>query len=87
MRPDRRLRLITTIDVGMQDICEKALVDKLKELNATVGVVVLMEVTTGEVKAIVNMTQAETVNIMKCATMQSAICSNRVLPSRQPLSW
>lgn len=23
--------LITTIDVGMQDICEKALVDKLKE--------------------------------------------------------
>ena len=26
--------LITTIDVGMQDICEKALVDKLKELNA-----------------------------------------------------
>ena len=41
----------------MQDICEKALVDKLKELNATVGVVVLMEVATGEVKAIVNMTQ------------------------------
>lgn len=49
--------LVSTIDVGMQDICEKALVDKLKELNATVGVVVLMEVTTGEVKAIVNMTQ------------------------------
>lgn len=47
--------LITTIDVGMQDICEKALVDKLKELNASVGVVALMEVTTGEVKAIVNM--------------------------------
>lgn len=49
--------LISTIDIGMQDICEKALVDKLKELNASVGVVVLMEVTTGEVKAIVNMTQ------------------------------
>lgn len=49
--------LITTIDVGMQDICEKALVDKLKELNASVGVVVLMEVATGEVKAIVNMMQ------------------------------
>ena len=28
--------LISTIDVGMQDICEKALVDKLKELNAYV---------------------------------------------------
>lgn len=47
--------LIATIDVGMQDICEKALVDKLKELNASVGVAVLMEVATGEVKAIVNM--------------------------------
>ena len=51
--------LLTTIDVGMQDICEKALVDKLKELNASVGVVVLMEVATGEVKAIVNMMQGK----------------------------
>lgn len=49
--------IITTIDVDMQDICEKALVDKLKEINATVGVAVLMEVATGEVKAIVNMTK------------------------------
>lgn len=49
--------IISTIDVGMQDICEKALVDKLKEINATVGVAVLMEVATGEVKAIVNMTK------------------------------
>lgn len=50
--------IISTIDVGMQDICEKALVDKLKELDATVGVAVLMEVATGEVKAIVNMMKA-----------------------------
>ena len=41
--------LISTIDVGMQDICEKALVDKLKELNAFAG----------EVKAIVNMTKGK----------------------------
>ena len=50
--------LLTTIDVGMQDICEKALIDKLKEINASVGVAVLMEVQTGEVKAIVNMMKA-----------------------------
>ena len=50
--------LISTIDVGMQDICEKALIDKLKEINANVGVAVLMEVATGEVKAIVNMMKA-----------------------------
>ncbi|WP_321333768.1 penicillin-binding protein [uncultured Bacteroides sp.] len=49
--------VITTIDVDMQDICEKALVDKLKEINASVGVAVLMEVSTGDVKAIVNMTK------------------------------
>ena len=49
--------VISTIDVGMQDICEKALVDKLTEINANEGVVVLMEVATGEVKAIVNMSK------------------------------
>lgn len=49
--------LVTTLDVDMQDICEKALIDKMKEINANVGVVVLMEVATGEVKAIVNMTK------------------------------
>lgn len=49
--------IISTIDVDMQDICEKALVDKLYELNAMVGVAVLMEVKTGEIKAIVNMSK------------------------------
>lgn len=47
--------VISTIDVGMQDICEKALVDMLSDINASEGVVVLMEVSSGEVKAIVNM--------------------------------
>ena len=49
--------IITTIDVGMQDIAEKALVDQLKEINGNVGVAIIMEVKTGEVKAIVNMTK------------------------------
>ena len=47
-----------TIDVGMQDICEKALRDELERINAMVGVAVLMEVKTGEVKAIVNLSKA-----------------------------
>jgi cell division protein FtsI (penicillin-binding protein 3) len=52
--------IVTTIDVDMQDICEKALIDRMKDedVNGNVGVVVLMEVKTGEVKAIVNMTKA-----------------------------
>lgn len=49
--------IVTTIDVGMQDIAEKALVDMLKEMNGKVGVALLMEVKTGDVKAIVNMTE------------------------------
>ena len=53
--PEDGCDVITTIDVDMQDICEKALVDELKKVNASSGVVVLMEVKTGNVKAIVNM--------------------------------
>lgn len=47
----------TTIDVSMQDVAEKALLKQLKNINGEVGVVVLMEVATGDVKAIVNMTK------------------------------
>ena len=47
--------LVSTIDVSMQDICESALREKLHELDAIMGVVVLMEVKTGDVKAIVNL--------------------------------
>ena len=57
VEPIDGLDLITTIDVGMQDAAEKAIVKKLKEVNGEIGVVVLMEVATGDVKAIVNMTK------------------------------
>lgn len=49
--------IVTTLDVDMQDICEQALIKELKEVNAQMGVVILMEVQTGDVKAIVNMTR------------------------------
>ena len=49
--------LMTTIDVDIQDMAEKALVSKLKEpsVNGLLGMAIVMEVSTGEVKAIVNM--------------------------------
>ena len=50
--------IITTINVDMQDIAEKALVDQLTNLEAEAGVAIVMEVKTGEVKANVNMTRA-----------------------------
>lgn len=50
--------LITTIDVNMQDIAEKALTDQLREIGCKKGLAVVMEVKTGDVKAITNMEQA-----------------------------
>ncbi len=49
--------IVTTIDVSMQDIAERALIEEMKlpEVNADLGVAILMEVQTGDVKAIVNM--------------------------------
>lgn len=44
--------LYTTIDIGLQDFCEKAIVEKLKDMNAETGIVILMEVATGDIKAI-----------------------------------
>ena len=49
--------IITTIDVGMQDLAERAVIEELKEINGEMGVAILMEVKTGDVKAIVNMTR------------------------------
>lgn len=46
--------IVTTIDVGMQDLAERAVLAKLKEINADVGVAIVMEVKTGDIKAIVN---------------------------------
>lgn len=47
--------LVTTLDVRMQDMVETALGRELKRVNATSGTVVLMEVQTGEVRAICNL--------------------------------
>ena len=47
--------IVTTIDIGMQDLAEKALVEELDKWEASIGVAILMEVRTGDVKAIVNM--------------------------------
>lgn len=49
--------IITTIDIGIQDIAENALVRELKEIEADLGLAIVMEVETGDVKAITNMTR------------------------------
>ena len=47
--------IVTTIDVEMQDLAERAVIDELREINGNVGVAIVMEVKTGDIKAIVNM--------------------------------
>ena len=50
--------IITTIDIQIQDFTEKALLEKLIELDAEVGIAIVMEVRTGEIKAISNLERA-----------------------------
>ncbi len=57
--------IVTTIDVNMQDLAERALMDELKLVNGEMGVAILMEVKTGDVKAIVNMIRNEDGNYIE----------------------
>lgn len=49
--------LITTLDINIQDVAETALEKTLRKNNATHGCAILMEVKTGEIKAIANLTR------------------------------
>jgi cell division protein FtsI (penicillin-binding protein 3) len=57
VRPVNGDDILTTLNVDIQDISEKAIVDMLKEVNGALGVVIVMEVKTGDIKAIVNMSR------------------------------
>ena len=51
--------IITTIDVNLQDVAESSLYDHLVEHHAEWGCAVLMEVETGHIKAIANLTRID----------------------------
>ncbi len=55
--PEDGMDVQTTLNVGMQDVCEIALREKLTELEANAGVCILMEVATGDVKAMTSLTR------------------------------
>ncbi len=59
LEPVNGADIVTTIDVNMQDIAERALLNELKKINGNVGVAIVMEVQTGDVKAIVNLSKTE----------------------------
>ncbi|MEM9337901.1 MAG: penicillin-binding protein [Bacteroidota bacterium] len=56
-RPENGLDVQTTIDIDLQDVTESALLKELKRHRADYGVAVVMEVETGEIKAISNLSR------------------------------
>ncbi|GGG06216.1 penicillin-binding protein [Pontibacter amylolyticus] len=53
--PQNGYDIKTTIDINLQDVAENALYKALVEKNADYGCVILMEVKTGEIKAMANL--------------------------------
>lgn len=55
IEPQDGYDLVTTIDINIQDVAEDALLRQLEKQQAEYGCVVLMEVNTGEIRAIANL--------------------------------
>ncbi len=51
--------IVTTIDVDLQDVASSALMTQLKKHNAHHGCAIVMEVATGDIRAIVNLEQGK----------------------------
>jgi cell division protein FtsI (penicillin-binding protein 3) len=65
--------VLTTIDVQIQDFTEKALVDKLCEIDAESGTAIVMEVRTGEIKAVSNIERVRQGSYMETKTRNFAV--------------
>lgn len=59
IEPVDGMDLVTTIDIELQDMAERALRDTIQSIQASSGYAMLMEVKTGEIKAIVNLQRNE----------------------------
>lgn len=57
MQPEPGLDLYTTLDVNFQDMAESALRDGMTKFRADKGCVIVMEVATGEIRALANLTR------------------------------
>lgn len=57
VKPKNGYDVVTTINVDLQDVAESALLSALMENDADYGCVVVMEVKTGEIKAISNLSK------------------------------
>lgn len=57
--PQNGCDILTTLNVRIQDIANKALRDQMEEQNADYGTAIVMETSTGDIKAIVNLTRQD----------------------------
>lgn len=57
VEPQDGADIVSTIDINVQDVAENSLMNCLRQHGASHGCLVLMEVKTGEVKAIANLTR------------------------------
>ncbi|WP_400191697.1 penicillin-binding transpeptidase domain-containing protein [Hymenobacter sp. B81] len=55
VKPQAGFDIKTTLDINLQDVAENALLRSLVDNNAQYGTVILMEVQTGEIKAVANL--------------------------------
>jgi len=62
IRPENGLDILTTIDVNLQDVSQSALLGALEDHDADYGCVVVMEVQSGEIKAISNLSKTSSGN-------------------------
>jgi len=60
IEPQDGCDIVSTIDINIQDVAETALYEQLKKHQAGWGCVVLMEVKTGEIRAIANLSRIDT---------------------------
>ncbi len=61
IEPQDGCDIVSTLDINIQDVAENALYEQLKKHQAAWGTVVLMEVATGEIRAIANLTKVDSV--------------------------
>lgn len=59
LEPKDGADVVTTLDINIQDVAHHSLEQQLIKLKAKSGCIVLMEVSTGDIKAIVNLTRKD----------------------------
>ena len=65
-QPKQRTEIISTIDSTLQVNATSILEEKLSEINAQSGQVIVMEVQSGQIKALVGLTRKDSANYQSC---------------------